>query len=223
MGAGQSEAGGESLPAAQFTEQLAAARDGDGGELGEILDGFREYLLLVANQEVPSEVRPKVAPSDIVQQTFIEAEIGLDDFRGTTPEQFRGWLRRILLHNVTDAERQFCATEMRQVDREVRIGEATESTPGLDVAGHEHSPISHAIEHEDAERVATALEKLPPDYRRVVVLRNLEERSFVEIGQIMNRSRAAVCKLWSRAVLQLGQLLEEYDELSRSTDAERRA
>jgi RNA polymerase sigma-70 factor (ECF subfamily) len=171
---------------------------------------------------VPSDVRPKVAPSDLVQQTFIEAETGLSDFRGSTPEQFRGWLRQILLHNVTDAERQFCATEMRQVDREVWIGEGTESAPSLDVAGHEHSPISHAIEHEDAERVAAALEKLPPDYRRVVVLRNLEERSFVEIGQIMNRSRDAVCKLWSRAVLQLGQLLEEYDELSRSTDAERR-
>jgi RNA polymerase sigma-70 factor (ECF subfamily) len=49
---------------------------------------------------------------------------------------------------------------------------------------------------------------LPEDYRRVLVWRYREERSFEEIGQLLKRSANAAQKLWLRAIERLRQELE---------------
>ena len=53
-----------------------------------------------------------------------------------------------------------------------------------------------------------ALERLPEAYRRVVLLRYREERSFEEIAQRIGRSANAVRQLWLRAIVRLQQELE---------------
>ena len=53
-----------------------------------------------------------------------------------------------------------------------------------------------------------ALERLPEDYRQVIVLRYREGRSFDEIGKQMNRSADAAGKLWSRAMERLREECE---------------
>jgi DNA-directed RNA polymerase specialized sigma24 family protein len=58
-----------------------------------------------------------------------------------------------------------------------------------------------------------ALDALSADHRRVIVLRNLELRSFVEIGALMNRSADAVRKLWVRALEELQAELRGCDVL----------
>jgi RNA polymerase sigma factor (sigma-70 family) len=50
-----------------------------------------------------------------------------------------------------------------------------------------------------------ALARLPADYRKVIELRFLEERSFEEIGRLTNRSPDAARKLWARAIERLGE------------------
>jgi RNA polymerase sigma-70 factor (ECF subfamily) len=62
------------------------------------------------------------------------------------------------------------------------------------------SPNGVAVEREQAEAVQRVLDRLPDDYRLVLVLRHQEERSFEEIGQLLHRSAGAARKLWSRAV-----------------------
>ena len=48
-----------------------------------------------------------------------------------------------------------------------------------------------------------ALERLPPDYREVITLRNLQGLSLVEVAGRMGRSHEAVRQLWCRAVRRL--------------------
>jgi RNA polymerase sigma-70 factor (ECF subfamily) len=64
------------------------------------------------------------------------------------------------------------------------------------------------MEQEQTEALQRALLKLPPDYRRVILLYNQEQLPFEEIGRLMNRSANAAEKLWARAVLRLEQVLE---------------
>jgi RNA polymerase sigma-70 factor (ECF subfamily) len=83
---------------------------------------------------------------------------------------------------------------------------------GLEPAGDDSSPSHHAATEERIERITGALDKLAPDYRQVVRMRNLEGRTFVDIAEQMGRPRRAVSRLWSRAIVELGALLEENDD-----------
>ena len=55
------------------------------------------------------------------------------------------------------------------------------------------------------EALGRALDRLPEEYRRVVVLRFEEGRSFEEIGRLTDRSADAARKVWSRAMERLRQ------------------
>jgi len=70
------------------------------------------------------------------------------------------------------------------------------------------SPASIATQRERVDRLMHAIEQLEPDRRRVIELRDLEELPFREIGRRMERTEDAVQKLHTRAVLQLGRLLD---------------
>ncbi len=58
---------------------------------------------------------------------------------------------------------------------------------------------------EQAVALRRALDRLPEEHRRVVVLRFEEERSFEEIGRLTGRSPDAVRKIWARAMGRLRQ------------------
>ncbi len=65
------------------------------------------------------------------------------------------------------------------------------------------SPEAVAQRQEEITHVADLLTALPPHYREVIILRNLEGRSFEEVADRMGRSSAAVRKLWTRAITRL--------------------
>jgi RNA polymerase sigma-70 factor (ECF subfamily) len=57
--------------------------------------------------------------------------------------------------------------------------------------------------------LADALERLPQDYREVIILRHMEGLSFPEVAQRMHRTLDSVKKLWTRALAQLRRSLGE--------------
>jgi len=54
--------------------------------------------------------------------------------------------------------------------------------------------------------VADQLAQLPPDYREVIVLRNLEGLPFAQVAKRMGRTSGAVRILWLRALDHLRQM-----------------
>jgi RNA polymerase sigma-70 factor (ECF subfamily) len=191
-------------------ESLAAARSGSLEALGQSLDAFRAYLLAVAERELDPQLRAKGGASDLVQQTLLEAVGNFAAFRGETDAELKRWLRRLLLHNVVDFTRQYRAAEKRQIGRERRLPAGDSSSePAADIADPGPSPSAGAVQSEQARAIQMALEKLPDDYRRVIVLRYQEERSFEDIAQLMNLSANAARKLWARAIKRLRQESEE--------------
>ena len=105
-----------SLAAAKKIEE---ARRGSGTARGDLLEACRNYLLLVANRELDSELRAKLGPSDLVQETFVQAQQFFGHFEGKSEAQLcRAWLTRILLNRCHDAQRAFCQAEKRHVDCE---------------------------------------------------------------------------------------------------------
>src|SRR4051794_31998201 len=73
------------LPASGWLARfLDEARRGDAEAMGRALEPFRDYLLLVANEELDQALRSKVGASDLVQDTFLGAHRDLSSFRGRT-------------------------------------------------------------------------------------------------------------------------------------------
>jgi RNA polymerase sigma-70 factor (ECF subfamily) len=177
---------------------LAAARAGDREALGNLLEACRRHLLLVANRQLDGDLRAKGGASDLVQETFLEAQRDFARFHGTSEDELLAWLRRILLNNAGNFTRNFLRTDKRAVAREIALPTSDSAEVGLPTPLP--SPSRVAMAREQAAAIHHALARLPDDYRRVLALRYLEGCSFDEVGRHMGRSPAAVRKLWARAM-----------------------
>jgi|SRR6516225_5444722 RNA polymerase sigma-70 factor (ECF subfamily) len=190
-------------------ERLAAARAGSPEALGEALEACRHYLLLIADRELDPDLRAKGGASDLVQETFLEAHRDFARFQGKSEAELLAWLRQLLLYNLSNFTRRYRATAKRDVAREVALEAGSSSAPkGEELIAGTSSPSGQALEQERAEALARALERLPEDYRLVVTLHHKEQRSFEEIADQMQRTVAAVRKLWQRAIERLQKELE---------------
>lgn len=198
------------MPDSDFARWLSEARAGSEEALGRALQACRGYLLLVAERELDPGLRAKGGASDLVQQTILDALQGFDDFRGSSETDVLAWLRQILHNNVRDFGRWHRGAAKRDAGREVPLGGPSDAGgPALDVAADTPTPSQVAMDREDTLAVHAALERLPEEYRRVIVLRAQENRPFDEIGRLMNRSENAAQKLFVRAIERLQQELKE--------------
>lgn len=191
-------------PGDEATQWLAAARAGSSEALGQVLEACRNYLLLIALRELDSGLQAKGGASDLVQETMVDALRDFRRFHGSSEAELQAWLRELLLHNLVDFTRQYRQAEKRQIEREVGLeGGDSSAGPGGTLPASVPSPSKQAMAHEQAEAIQIALQRLPADYRRVLQLRFQEDRSFEDIGRIMNLTPNAARKLWARAVKRL--------------------
>jgi RNA polymerase sigma-70 factor (ECF subfamily) len=181
--------------------------------MGKLIAHLRRYLLLVANQELKPDLRRKVGPSDLVQETFVQLQDRIGQFRGGTEQELRAWLRKILINRIHDEERRFQAG-VRNVSREQPL--AGDSAAGIlpsEPQAVSPGPRSNAIQREVSEELQAAINQLPAEYREVLRLKTWERLSYVEIGQRMNKSPDAVRMLWNRAFQRLRrQVVEKENE-----------
>jgi RNA polymerase sigma-70 factor (ECF subfamily) len=188
---------------------LARARDGDPVCVGALLEVYRNYLCLLARTQIDMHLRGRFSPSDVVQEVFLRAFRAFASFRGGGERELMAWLRRILANTLARlAEHQ--AAGKRNPRREVsihhRLRESSATFEAALVSPHS-SPSSRARRRESAARVADLLARMPPDYREILVLRNLEGLPFPDVAARMGRTPGAVRVLWLRALDRLRQLL----------------
>src|SRR5437879_572340 len=191
---------------AKADQLLAEALRGCGESLGTLLELYRNYLYLQARTQLGLQLRTRANPSDVVQETFLQACRHFQQFRGRTTKELLGWLRRILVHNLARLAEQQVLAQKRNIRREVSLdrprGQPAAAFP-LTLVSPGSSPSTHAQRRELADQLAGQLARLPAAYREVLVLRNLEGLAFGEVAQRMGRSPGAVRVLWLRALDQL--------------------
>lgn len=174
------------------------------------LDRFRDYLRLLARLHLGPALRAHMDPSDVVQQTLLEAQQALAQFRGTSDAALAGWLRQILARNLADAARA-AGRAKRDVTRERSLEQALdESSARLEgcLAADQTSPSEHAVRAERLAQLAEAIAALPEPQREAVVMRHLEGLSLAAIAERLGRTEAAVVGLLQRGLRTLRQHLE---------------
>lgn len=198
---------------------IDAARRGEQSQLGILLDLYRGYLMTVAAEKLSPQFFAKVSPSDLVQETLLNATKGFAEFRGSTEAELRAWLTQILLAKTTDAHRHYGTYEIRTLFREVPLNEgAIDENAVVGGPGLVPSPSSFAHSAENVRIVSAALAKLNPEYQLVIKLRSFELLGFEEIGGRLERSADAARKLWGRAIQALAEELRSYGADFQSPD-----
>src|SRR3954453_8819368 len=96
--------------------------------VGERLEQFRAFLRLLARVQLGPLWQAKMDPSDVVQQTLLDAWRALDQYRGQSEAELAGWLRAILArrlaHTFRDLRREKC-----DIGKEVSLERSLEHFP----------------------------------------------------------------------------------------------
>ena len=164
---------------------------------------LRPWLKMLAERQLSDALRGKIDPSDIVQQTLVDAWRGRDGFRGHTHGERLAWLRVILTRVILRNDRDLLRTAKRGQGQEQTLQSAIDrDSVRIEhlAVGEEPGPASNADFAEQTLLLADALEKLPEDYQQVLTLRHLEGLPHTEIAARMNRTPAATRMLWVRAL-----------------------
>lgn len=205
----------ESSDSIDVVALITQARSGKSASLGILLELYRNYLSLLATTQIDRRLRPRVSPSDIVQETMLKAHRAFASFRGLSEPELIVWLRTILVNNMATIVEQHLVAAKRDVRREVsleKLGAALEhSTIQLRalLPANVETPSVSAQKREEEVILADQMAKLPEDYREVLVLRNLKGIAFREIASTMKRSEAAARMLWLRAIEKLRDAYQE--------------
>jgi RNA polymerase sigma-70 factor, ECF subfamily len=166
------------------------------------LERFRDYLRLLVRLQLGVRPNARVDPSDIVQQTLLEAFEKRAQFRGNTDAEQAAWLRMILARNVADVHRAQARLK-RDVTRERSLDEDLDESSarlGRWLAADQPSPSEHARLHEQAILLADALARLPEFQREAVILHYWQGRSLAEIASTLDRSTGSIAGLLKRGL-----------------------
>jgi RNA polymerase sigma-70 factor (subfamily 1) len=187
-----------------------AARNGSRDAQAQLLESLRPVLLAIAEGEVASELRPKLAASDVVQNTMCQAWQDFASFQGHTRTELIGWLKTILGHAAAGEARRYRQTDKRDLERERSLDKLM-SELGHDVADSLTSPSGQVMASEERQRVEAAIRRLSPRHEQAIRLRNHLGLSFAEMGVALSCSDTAARKLWLVAVEKLGYELRSND------------
>jgi RNA polymerase sigma-70 factor, ECF subfamily len=204
----------EQIPVIKLLER---ARLGNTEALGQVLQLYRNYLTILATTQLDRRLRRRVSPSDLVQDAMLAAHTDFAQFRGGSERELLGWLRQILINCLHHVIETHLRAKMRDMRREIsveQVGAALDRSAcnfAAMLADRGPSPSAPLQQRERAVALADQLSRLPPHYRDVIVLRNLQGLSFDEVAQRMDRKPGTVRMLWLRAIEKFKQIYQPLD------------
>lgn len=181
---------------------IAAAQKGD-------QDAFEQLIRLYEKRVFALTRRLCTNPDDAqeaAQEAFIAAWKGLPFFRGES--SFATWLYRLTNNACMDLlrkeQRHQAAAGPSLDDEEVE----------LDVAAPAGDPHAEAEKSELRETVEAGLRSLPEEFRAVLILREIHQRSYDEIADVLDLDLGTVKSRISRGRKQLRKFLLESGNFS---------
>jgi RNA polymerase sigma-70 factor (ECF subfamily) len=156
-------------------------------------DRFRSYLRLLAKMQLDDRLRRKLDPSDVVQQTLLQAHRAMGDFRGSTDAEMAAWLRQVLARNLSLEE----AVNASSARLEAWL------------AAEQSSPSQKVQRNEQVLQLCDALDQLPESQREAVRLHYWQDGTLAAIAQRMDRTPVAVAGLLKRGLRTLRELMQE--------------
>jgi RNA polymerase sigma-70 factor (ECF subfamily) len=177
----------DSGPEANDAELIGKAVAGDGRAFHVLVDRHAQHLYRLA----VSLVGNPVDAEDIVQEAFAGAFRGMSKFEGRAA--VKTWLTRILFTQAAKWRRD-------------RVGRVMASMDFAEPAGRgEGASVEARMD------LQAALQKLSPEHREVLVLRELEGMAYEEMADVLGVPRGTVESRLHRARQELRRRLSSYE------------
>jgi RNA polymerase sigma-70 factor (ECF subfamily) len=138
---------------------------------------------------------------DVVQDAFLNAYLSLGSFKGDS--LFFTWLYRIAINTAITLKRK-----QRVV---ISLQGARGGDNGLDPAdpSHEAEPGRGLEQAEQEQRIQAALNRLSPEHRAVLILKDMEGQKYEEMAEILQVPIGTIRSRLHRARTELREVLEQ--------------
>lgn len=177
------------------------ARAGDDSAFTELLSRYERKILRLAKNITQNDEDAE----DVLQETFLKAYSHLDKFKGDA--KFYTWIVRIAVNEALMKLRKRKSDKTVSLDEQLDTGE--DFVP-REIAVWEDNPEQSYSRDEMKDILDKAVEALPPIFRSVFVLRDIEELSTEETADALGISIPAVKSRLLRARLQLRERLTRF-------------
>ncbi|MDP9112328.1 MAG: sigma-70 family RNA polymerase sigma factor [Acidobacteriota bacterium] len=130
-------------------------------------------------------VRNEQDAEDIVQDSFLKAYKAQESFRGSDS---RVWMLSIVRNTALDFLRRYKSRGLTSLENQIQDPEDRASNPERGL-----------LERSRREQVRAAISRLEPEFREVIVLREIESLSYKEIAAVLGIPMGTVMSRLSRA------------------------
>lgn len=193
------------------TDQLIRrAADGDRSAADDLLVRHRQRLKYMVTVRLDRRLAGRVDPSDVVQETLIDAARRLDTYLHERPMPFYPWLRGLAWNRMIDLHRRHVSASKRSVDREVHdlaLSDQSADVLAQQLVAPGTDAFHRVVRDEWRERVQRALDQLPDAQREIVLMRHVERMSVAEIAAVIGVAEGTVKSRVFRALARLQGLL----------------
>lgn len=177
---------------------VVRARRGDSAAFEQLVSG----LLPVAYHMAFRLVGDREDAAEIVQESLVHAYVGIGRFAGRS--SFRTWLLRVVHNAAMDVLRH------RQRHPQVSLAGASSGELGReDLLDPAPGPQDRLESGWERDRLAEALRSLEPEFRSVVVLRDVHGLDYEEIARIVGVPRGTVKSRLHRGRARLRAYLQQ--------------
>ena len=180
---------------------VAQARDGDSAAFTELVNRYDRRIFRLAKHITQNEDDAQ----EILQDTFLKAYEHLPGFQGNS--RFYTWLVRIAVNESLMKLRKRKSGKMVSLDETIDTGE---ETIAREIAVWDDNPEQRYSQSELHKILEDAIDSLPPIFRSVFILRDVDELSTEEAAEALNISIPAVKSRLLRARLQLRDKLTRF-------------
>lgn len=186
---------------------LAMWHSGDSDALATLVELHLPWLRNHVTERLGPFLRRHGDAEDYLQDAMLSFLRNAPRFQVRDAAQFRALLARVTENSLRDRNDWFRA-KRRDLARNDSL--PTDSVLALDPQlAASATPSRHAAADEARDWVRLALELLNPEDRRILVAREYDDRSFVEIGQELGMTASAVRMRWVRAVARLAAIMND--------------
>jgi RNA polymerase sigma-70 factor (ECF subfamily) len=186
---------------------LERASAGSQPAFEQLLERHRPRLLASVRRRLNPKLLRRIDPSDVVQETHLEALRRRDDYLQRQPMPFTLWLLKTAHQRVSKIERDHLRRAKRAIDRELPLPDESTMALAQRLPGSGTSASRQLQRQEAARHIRRTLARLSETSREIILLRVFEGLTNSEASQLLEVSEEAAKKRYTRAVLQLQQLL----------------
>lgn len=186
-------------------------QDGDDNAFGEIVETYKSLVFNAVCRVLSAAGRATDSAEELAEDTFVKAWRNIKAFRGDCA--FSTWIYRIAVNTARDSLR----SERRHPTVSITVEDDDEGETkewDLPVTSGDGVPEDALERKETIIAVRRAIEALPDEMRKIIVMRDLNDMSYADIAEVLGLELGTVKSRINRARAQLKKILIEGNFIS---------